>query len=299
MLWVVGLLKLVAIFRALKLPIASPVFAVAGGVLAVLLGHAAVFKLIGDHHQGRLPDGVMYAAWWGLGAIVVGYALMARQVTPVLFRGTRAGSRQGAVGHVILTLMLASLAAHLGTSHWIYSCPFHAPDVSPVLLALAVILAGVRGNGFVRRSDATLLCVMLPIAAVFTAWHPSRPLEAALEPLRITTLMLTGTLAYVTMIGIFAPRQFVRYAAAGVAAAAVYCLGPTWGTVQSSIERAYHWTADALDRFTPRSQGAWGTLALVGAFLLLAVGAAFSLVRPKKDEPMAGPATTVPGAARS
>ena len=288
-LLVVGLLKLLAIFSALKLPIRSPVFAMAGGVLTALLGHAAIFKWIGDHHQGRLPDVVMYTAWWLFGAIVVGYALMAKIVRPSAFRGQRAGSRGGVMGHVILTMMLLSLAGHLGTSHWIYSCPFQAPDVSPALLALAVLIAGFRGPQFTRRGDASVLCMMLPLAAIISAAHPSRPLEVALETLRLSPLMLSAGFAYITWVGIFAPRHFVRFVGLALVGVAAYLFGPTWASIQRWAELLYHAIGDVFDRLTPHTQGAWGTLALIGAFLLLAIGAAVSLFRPKESDPPVAP----------
>ena len=57
---------------------------------------------------------------------------------------------------------------------------------------------------------------------------------------------------------------------------------PSWATVQSSGERAYRWSADQMGRILPRSRAAWGVMALVGAFVMLAIGAALSL-RPSAD----------------
>ena len=288
----VGLLKLVAIFRTLGLPLVSAAFALTTTTLVTLLGHAALFRWISAGHSGRLPDGVMYAAWWGLAGLHAAYALITRWAPQHAFGGTRAGVRERGLGHVFVSLMLVSLAAHFGTSHWIYSCPFQAPDVSPVLIGLAVLTASVGGSLFANHRDLKVLSALLPIAAVLTAQAPSPRLTAAMQSVGITTVQLTLVAAYLALVYAFALRRFVRFAAIGVAAAAVYVFGPTWATVQQwasvagdAITRAGQWLAAATDRVTPRSQGAWGTIALAAAFVMLAIGAAINLLRPKPDAP--------------
>ena len=290
-LLVVGLMKLAAIFRTLGVPLVSPVFALTTATLVTLLGHAALFRWMSTAHAGRLPDGVMYAAWWALAGLLAAYALMTRWTPRHAFGGTRAGVRERGLGHVFMGLMLASLAAHFGTSHWIYSCPFQAPDVSPVLLGLAVLTASVGASIWANHRDLKVLSALLPIAAVLTAQAPSPRLATAMQSVGIATAQLTAVVAYLVLVYAFALRRFFRFAGFGVAAAALYVFGPTWATVQQwaqtvgdLIARGGRWLAAALDRVTPRTQGAWGTIALAGAFVMLAIGAAINLLRPKHDD---------------
>jgi hypothetical protein len=292
-LLVLGLAKLTAMFKALKMSLRSPVFGLNCLLLFVMLAHPALFRWIGGAHQGRLPDEVMYLAWWAFGALLAAYSIVYRMTRPSRFRGTRADSRRCPVGHILLTLMTVSLAAHFGTAHWIYSSTFQAADVAPVLLALAVVLANVRGNGFVRRADARVLSGVLPLAAIFVSLQPSNRLETVLAHWHLSPLMLAGVAAYLTWLGCFLPRYFGRGAVVGIGGAMLYAFGPTWASIQRFLSALYDAIITLADRLMPHTQGAWGTVALAAAFILLGIGAAVSLMRTDKSKPTVKEATSV------
>lgn len=284
-LLVLGLAKLAAMFWALKMPWRSPVFGLNAVLLMVMLVHPAWFRWVGQAHQGRLPDEIMYAAWWAFGLLLAGYSIVYRMARPSRFRGVRAGSRRCPVGHILLTLMIVSLAAHFGTAHWIYSSTFQSADLTPVLLALAVVLANVRGNGFVRKADARVLSAVLPLAAILVSVHPSSRLVRVLGEWHLSPLMIAGGMAYLTWLGCFLPRYLISGAVVGLLSAAAYLFGPTWSSVQSFLSKLYDWVSALADKLVPHTQGAWGTVALAAAFVLLGIGAAMSFMRTEKSKP--------------
>jgi hypothetical protein len=277
--------KLYVIFRVLRVGVASPAFGLCVTMVAALSALPLAIKHASAPQSGALPEQTLYAAWWVAALLAAAYGALMRHGK--LLGDLDAGTRR--MTHVFLTLPLISLAAHLGTSHWVYDLPFRAPDASPTLLAMAVLLTAITPTALVPRATCGALCVILPVAAVLAALSPARPLTWHALGQQITPIEITVAAAYATLVYCLLLRfARVLFAAGGMAAAA-WAFGPSPATVGEWATRLARAGAGFAKRLVPQTQAAWGVVSLASAFLLLAIGAAVSLFRapPSADDPAA------------
>lgn len=287
----VAIVKLGVIFRALRIKWSSPAFTLCVGMVATLLALPLVLKHASNLRGGDLPQQTLYAAWWAAAGLAAMYGMLMRHQT--LLAPLDAGSRR--LVHILLILPLISLAAHLGTSHWVYEVPFSAPNAAPILLAWAVLLSAVSPAAM-TRSDVRYLIGMLTGAAVLTTFTPSsRPLAQSWLGVSVTPLMITLAAAYVTNIYCLYLNRAKVLLPAGAAAAGVWAFGPapstvfdwssrTWAGGSAAIAQVWAYSVAVVRRLIPQTQAAWGVISLVGAFLLLAIGAFVSLTKRPAEE---------------
>ena len=194
--------------------IVTPAFAICVVTLVVLLGHPALRNDLGDRDRGHVPELAMYTLWWVLGVLVAAYGVASQSRYASTFRGLMAPTHSAGIGHVYASVLLVLLLAHVGTAHWVFTCPFRAADLSPFCVGLGVLLFGIPGNAFVRRSSAVNLCVALMVAAVLLSVNAPRELTVDVGPFRLTPLMLAIVAAYFGLTFCFARQRFLNIRAA-------------------------------------------------------------------------------------
>jgi hypothetical protein len=164
-LFVLAVVKVSAVFRALGLPLRGGPFALIMAQIALLLAMPGIFKFVSQDCNGALPALALYAVWWCVGAIVALYGVL---LCGVNFapgpRIERYAQHRGVVGALIV-LGFVSILAHLCTSNWVYGVRWYSANLSPVLLGLAVTgtcAQHLRMSGLARLRAT----ISLPILAV-------------------------------------------------------------------------------------------------------------------------------------
>jgi hypothetical protein len=218
----------------------------------------------------------MYASWWIAGALMVGFALVRRST---ILTHTNGDPVAVPMAMVFLTLPLVSLAAHLGTSHWVYMCTFRGPDLAPPLLGLATICIAVRST----KRDLRVLALLLIAAAIWVSTAPNPALVFDIGNTRVRPIMLTIAGAYGAFVYCFFLHRAVQMLATGVLAGVLYVVSPPLATIEAQLIRAWRWIVEAISTRMPRTQGEWGVVSAIGAFVLLALGAAVSLYKRPGD----------------
>ncbi len=266
-----AVIKIAFIFAATALPVRGGLFAFVIAQLALLFAIPGVFSDIAGHRSGHLPMLAVTGGWWAAGLVPVAYVLLVRM------RGLEGMSRR--VAKVFVALPFVSLMAHLCLANWVYKVAFHPSNLAPLLLGLAV---------WVGRYDwhvSTLawrmrMHLVLPFTAVALAAIKFPPeltfdvLGVGFSPLRLT--MLAASLVYLD--GWFLHRH------ATFAAAAASCLvGSGLGSSVKDMNRntfdfMRYWL-ETLGRMVPKTASQWGVISVVGAFVLLAMGAGLSLLK--------------------
>src|SRR5207244_12855563 len=108
--------------------------------LAGLFAVPGVFAVIAQRDNDLLPPLAVYAAWWMLGMLPLGYLMTVGSfdvftrpaVGPLVVRRI--------LSRVLLVLPTLSLVAHLCLASWVYKVTFHPSNFAPLLLGLAVAL---------------------------------------------------------------------------------------------------------------------------------------------------------------
>jgi hypothetical protein len=276
-LFALAVVKVAFVFAATGLPVRGGLFFFVMAQLALLFAIPGVFSDVALRRSGELPMLAVTGAWWAAGLVPVLYVLLVRM------RPMDPGHRR--IAKVFVALPFVSLMAHLCLANWVYKVTFHPSNLSPLLLGLAV---------WVGRYDwhvSTLawrmrMQLVLPFTAVMLAaikFPPDLLFEVAgvwISPLRLAGL--GATLVYVD--GWFLHRH------AYFAAAAIFCLfGAGLGVSvkemnRNSLEFMRFWLV-GIGRMVPKTASQWGVVSVVGAFVLLAMGAGLSLLKgPRVQE---------------
>jgi hypothetical protein len=284
--------KLCLVFRGLRLPL-DRTFGLVLTQLAVLFVTPGVFAYVSHHHDGALPPGVTYAAWWVVGLVPM--------LATLLLRGRRLNELTGEpapvrdwVAAVIrrsyLCLPFVSLLVHLGMLHWVYDARLHAAYAAPVLLGIAVLLGGAVPSWLFRPGTVAFLRLVLPAMAVLLSLDAPAVLRAA--PLGagsrvvVTPAVVALGAAYVVYVCIYLSRYAFRMIAAAVAVVLAFAFGPSPAQVGASGRQWTEWAVGVGARIFPRTTTGWGVIAVGAAFAFLGIGAAVSLRKPPelKDE---------------
>ncbi len=270
-LFALAVVKIAFVFAATGLPVRGGLFFFVMAQLALLFAIPGVFSDVALRRGGQLPMLAVTAAWWAAGLVPILYVLLVRM------RAMDAGQRR--IAKVFVALPFVSLMAHLCLANWVHKVTFHPSNLSPLLLGLAV---------WVGRYDwhvSTLawrmrMQLVLPFTAVMLAaikFPPELLFEVMgvwVSPLRLAAL--GATLAYID--GWFLHRH------AYFAAAAILCLvGAGLGVSVKDMNRntldfMRFWLV-GISRLVPKTASQWGVVSVVGAFVLLAMGAGLSLLK--------------------
>ncbi|MGA2498532.1 MAG: hypothetical protein ABSH20_12360 [Tepidisphaeraceae bacterium] len=251
-------LKLALILRVLDAPIAWRTWAFFMLQLSAVLCFAGVFKVIAVPRHGRLPEGVVYAGWWMAGLLpAVGMALRSLPT-----RKPAAPSSEMGLIRLFLILPFISLLVHLYSGGWVYSVPFRAACVAPVLLGVAFAVPALG-----RQSLVVAQFALATLAICFTTGY-SHTLIFHAYGLTFTPMSLTiaGALA-VAIHAIWLSRSLLAAMFVLVCSlTSLICqnLALIWATLVTLAR----WTWSLM----PRTVGQCGTVAVVASFLLLGVG---------------------------
>jgi hypothetical protein len=284
--------KLCLVFRALRLPL-DRTFGLVLSQLAVLFVTPGIFAHVSRHHDGALPPGVTYAAWWAVGLVPM--------LAMFLLRGRRLNELTGEpvpardwVATVIrrsyLCLPFVSLLLHLGMLHWVYDAQLHFAYLAPVLLGVAVLLGGAVPSALLRPGTVAFLRLVLPATAVLFSLDAPDVLRVAPfgsgSRVIVTPVVVALGAAYVVYVCIYLSRYAFRMIAAAVAVVLALAFGPSPAQVGAAGRQWTEWAAGVVARTVPRTTTGWGVIAVGAAFAFLGIGAAVSLRKPPelKDE---------------
>jgi hypothetical protein len=256
--------------------------------LALLFAIPGVFSDLASHREGVLPMLAVTGAWWAAGLVPVLYVLLVRMrpLTPV-------GQR---VAKLFVALPFASLLAHLCLANWVYKVPFHPSNVAPMLLGLAVWVGRydwhVSTLAWRMRMQLALPFAAVALSAISLAGKmPESPLAFEILGIWFTPLRLALLGASAVYLDGWIIHRHAYFAVGSVLCLAGAGLGASVRDMnRNTIDFTNYWL-DAIRGMVPRTSSQWGVLSVIGAFVLLAMGAALSLLR--------GPVTQNDSEARS
>ena len=282
-LYGLAVVKVAFIFAAIGLPIVGGLFFFVLAQLALLLAIPGTFAAVALTRAGNLPAPAIYAAWWAAGFVPVLYVLLVRmRVLDGLPRR---------VAKVFVALPFVSLLGHLCMSSWVHDVAFHASNLSPLLLGLAVWVGRydwhVSTLAWRMRMHLALPFVAVALSAMaFRGKMPPAPMAWDVLGLPITPLRLALLAASV----VYADGWLLhRHAYFAIASGLCFCgagLGPSVRGMGNNTGDFVRFMFRKLGDLIPTRASQWGVISVVGAFVLLAMGAAVSLLkeRPRQDE---------------
>ena len=232
------------------------------------LAHVAV--------DGIVAAAPMCVAWWIVGMLPALYELLTKLDPLPADAGAPLVVRRA---YIVVPWML--LIAHLGFFQWVYRAPFFAGDLAPILIGLAIATLRVRPSTFLKQSDLQILRGLLPaVAAILGLVGTDINLRwgngsaAVLHPTAMTLATVFLTYAYFV-----SSRTGILAAGLLTLGGILHLLGLTWAgmcdAATNTMDTSYAW----LTRLVPSTALAWGILAIIAAFALLAVGGFFTLRR--------------------
>ena len=270
--YALALFKVALVLRVLRLRVSIGEWGLIAAGLMVLFGMAGAFK--GLAREGVLDARVLHAGWWVAGALAAAWAMTAR--------GERFGRLAGVPVRLYMLIPFASLLIHLCGANRVYAMDFHAANVAPVLLGLAVALGAIRALPRVMAANAQMALIVL--AGILSLAPGELSFSVAgvwLSPMRLT-LLAAGAVA------IWAFLRHHRWAFVCVAATCglTASLGHTPEHPRETLRLMAGYLSDAFKAMIPTTAMGWGVLAVVASFVLLGVGAVVSLRKgvEMKDE---------------
>ncbi|MEM1444967.1 MAG: hypothetical protein AAGF84_02855 [Planctomycetota bacterium] len=244
-------------------------FAVGAAVATVFLLPVAA-RIVG--HSGFLGVGFVHAAaWWIAAVLALGLWAWDRALSDT---GGSASQRQ--LRLAMLGVPLLSVVAHALALPWMYKVTGLSyvelfPLISPVLLGLSLAMlvrsapgwSGRRAWAAAAGTAAVLTAESSRLALVPEAW----PESMALTPVRC--LLLVGAAGYAWL---WWRQRSWGLVLAWPVLVGVALLGPTlesaWGRVASVLDGV----GPAMRALVPKTRGQWGAVAIIAAFVVLALG---------------------------
>jgi hypothetical protein len=282
--WVIALVlaalavvKVVIVQRVLRIPARGRTLGFL--VLQLLLLYGLPVILSHTNTAGELSAKAMFACWWVVGMLPAFYEVLAsREGLPHLARRRHFLRRS----FVIVPWLL--LVAHVAFFHYVYHADFVAADLSPVLIGLAVATRRLAPSWFLPANQLRVVRLALPAIAVLLAIFSERvDLVLPLTTIAVTPAALTAAVAIVVY-GYLHSRL-----AAGSAIVAIVLM-VVGRVLIDDILRALRAMVEGivvvfekLVVLVPTTAGAWGIVAIVGAFVLLGLGGLYSLRPERRD----------------
>ena len=260
-----------AAILAVVRPKMDPALLVTGVVGLVALHAIPVVLTAVDDDRGGVTVAHFYGLWW----LICLAPLLAQTLGRLLRRdGGRVEASRWA--WAVAVLPWASLLVHAGVLHYVYDRPFMAPMAAPVFVGLALLFRGETAKGdvlFLRNA-------LLVAAAVCSLGNPAKlAVELPAVGVTLETAIVGVGAAWLGLAYVNAPRLLPWFAGAGVAALGVRWFGPSADQVGGGVR----WGVGSVRRIVwalvPRTRGAWGAVAVAGAFAFLGLGALLSFGR--------------------
>jgi hypothetical protein len=296
--------KAVLIVRALGIRFARAQWLVAAACIASMFAMPVVLKAIGDT---RVTTSHFVMLWWGV------LGLWALHDVVRYHLGQRVMATPGATPQLLLiAIPFISIVSHLGILHYVYDRPFTSAMAAPVLLLIALFIARVpRRQSGDEPGILGLIQLGMVVAAAIVTLRARTELLATLPLVGELTHTHLGLLAtYLMCAWLYVPAYFLHASVIGGVSAAAYQFGPSAQQLSEFASMIWRWLAaveSKLSQFMssaassiwafirvviPSTASGWGSIAVAGSFVLLAVGARITL--RKEHGPSAGDSTRVP-----
>ena len=182
-----------------------------------------------------------------------------------------------APGRLYLFLPFVSLLVHLCGANRVYWVHFHSANAAPLLIGLAIFLTRWRGD-IGRRTLAFAQCTLALTAVLVSMPYPLELMVHAgphvFSPLRLSLIGSAGAMAITFLQS--GHVLIIQIAAAQMAAA---FFGNSTQEMRWNVLAMMRTVYHALKRLIPETPMQWGILAVIGSFVMLAMGAAVSLRR--------------------
>jgi hypothetical protein len=288
--------KLAVIFRALRVRSVGAYVLILANLL-MLFALPGLFKQVSTHDNGRLSAVAIYAVWWMVGLIPLGFAFVFRR--PDIKRAALVDRRPKAHPRIVTAFVgfaFISILVHLRLSNWVYAVRWEWANLTPLILGLAVCIGTMDRQVHTlaprRRSQ-----LALPVLAVLFSLQFSQALIFGFGPFVLSPMRfaLAGA-AMVYLHGWWLHRHVYFIVASAVCAASIP-MGASPADALNNLEMIWNWLVATYRRLHPQTQSDWGILSVIASFILLLLGAAISLLRgPARDEesPMATGGEGVP-----
>lgn len=230
-------------------------------LLPIWLWHSADYEYIRSN--------ILYIAWWTVGMLPLLYDLLSRFILADDTRGPHAHF----IRRLHLVIPWLMLIAHLSFFHWVYHADFHIMNLTPVLLGLAVATRYINPTRYWPAGQLRFMRYALPVLAVLftllSADHSdnSHPIALTLGATLITYTYLFDIRFAPLAVGIVGLLGFL------------YAYGPTPYQIQAFINKLLARIEAIIQFILPNTNLGWGIVAIIGAFILLALGSFVSLKR--------------------
>lgn len=262
--YLLAIVKIAVVVRVLRLRVGAGEWGLIATGLLMLFGVAGAFKALS--HNGQLDPRILNAAWWLAGALLAAWAFVP---TPL-----RMGRLAGVPVRLYMLIPFVSLLVHLCGANRVYAMTFHPANVTPIILGLAVALAGMPRIS--RAAVAKLQLAMILLAALVSL-KASPELTftfagVALSPMRLTFLAAAGIALWICL-----RHRRLIFASLAATCATTSAMGHSLHTVRQTIEQIAHAMVRAANAMIPTTAMGWGIAAIIASFVLLIVGAMVSL----------------------
>ncbi len=235
----------------------------------------------------------IYGGWWAAGLMLAGHAALAG----------RWHSRQSGwptVSRPISLLFAAavyvSFAGHIAALGWIYDVTFEFGVLSPLLLAMIMVVERLAPGWKELRAGQFWLAVLAVIfSGIFTqdlVRGAPTVLGVGLSPMRLTLLAAGVEFAIIAW-----RAGLWRFVVAGVVALSLGLTSTTFGGALEQWMKWLGWVGGKGGEVMPRGAIIWGTLLVLGAFVFLALGLMVSMRKEPESmeqERHSGDAATIP-----
>jgi len=261
-------IKVFLILRGLQLPNSTRMAIFILAQIACVLLIPTLYKYIALPHHGRITAVNVYFTWW-LTALLPLLGLFLHHLPRRAFLHPIGTEHRLAL--LFLILPFASLIIHLHSSAWVYSIHFTPAFITPLLLGLA-ISANLLEPHLQRYLIARIQFFFIAISIFLSAAHNdllfSLGFAPTFSPLRLT--LLTSALLFLYFIHHHDNLTFLWTALLCLCAA---ILGPTLPIMWQNLQTLF----TSSRRLVPTTTTQWGIVSVTSSFLLLAIGAIFSL----------------------
>jgi hypothetical protein len=254
-----------------------------GHAAVLLVPMAAIFATPGAFallaRVGLMGPVTAYLAYWLAAGTIVLLALDSRLGSGAAIFARSAVA--GAFRRVLAWVLPVSLVLHVGGAAWVHHVLFYWADLGPILFALGVarLLADVSWPVPAWSYRFPLLAILFSLGAP--------DVLSAVGPLGLTFTPLRAVLGAmgVAYLATYPVHRSVLLAAGASAGLILGLAGHSASAIVSNMGWVFSSLGQGGTSLVPRTATGWGILAVVLAFVLLGLGAAASLWRPKADHP--------------
>jgi hypothetical protein len=270
-------LKVAAIVRGLGVRF-DPAVWIGLVPVGVLLAIPGVLAALAQAHLLSLP--VVYVLWWLVALLVIAQAVVERE-RPAGAATSSPEEAAAALRRALGVLPCASLAIHLIGAGWVQGVRFDVSLLGPVFLALGLRsllrdVASAPGRGSLGWPAAAILVSIGAPQGLVVVGLSGFPLS------RLRVMLVAAALAYLLALRIHKTPVFAWGAGLCLlGAGAGHTVGAMASTFTSLARTVFSWSG----RLVPRTAGQWGAFTVGLSFVLLALGARKSLLRPDSPEP--------------